>query len=68
MQVKGVTHHYFIVACKLIQFTQSIDPPVGPAVLMAGVVCPAILARLVMLVPVFEDAAVVAVPVGFPAE
>ena len=67
MQVKGVTHHYFIVACTLIQFTQSVDPPAGPAVLMAGVVSPAVLTRLVPLVPVFEDAAVVAVPVGFPA-
>ena len=59
--------HHFIVASKLIQFTQSIDPPVGPAVLMARIVSPAVLTRLVSLVPVFEDAAVVAVPVGFPA-
>ena len=64
---KRLVRHYFIVAGTLIQFTQSIDPPVGPAVLMAGVVSPAVLTRLVPLVPVFEDAAVVAVPVGFPA-
>ena len=64
---KRIGEHYFIVACKLIQFTQSIDPPVSPAVQMAGVVSPAVLTRLVPLVPVLEDAAVVAVPVGFPA-
>ena len=64
---KRLVQHHFIVACKLIQFTQSVDPPAGPAVKMARVVCPAVLTRLVPLVPVLEDAAVVAVPVGFPA-